>query len=362
MRYIAYIFSCIGISSVLGVRFASAHVAYVLPPETIVQNSGTDFAFLFSPLTNINNLVIIIASLLLVGAIYYLGHHTPMVLTSISKIKHRLTGYDDLVPLFLRVGLGILFMGAAFHNVFVSPVIPYFPTIGGLELILGFCLFLGLFVTPALLTVIAFYFVGLAHNGYIIGNLEVLGAAVALLLLGTSRPGLDDILGIPTFLRNKWAMYAPLVLRICLGGALIFLAFYEKIFNPHYFSTVVETYNLTSLIAVSPAMWTLSAGIIELLLGLLILFGFKTRLTSILGFLVVTILFFIFNEDVYAHVTIFVTLSVLLITGGGHWSLDEYIEHAKHAKAKSSTPKAPRAIRKIAAKKASRKRAAKKVA
>jgi uncharacterized membrane protein YphA (DoxX/SURF4 family) len=127
--------------------------------------------------------------------------------------------------------------------------------------------------------------------------------------------------------RDRLSKYAPLVLRIALGGAFIFLAFYEKIFNPHFFSTVVEAFHLTSIIQVSPAMWTLSVGLIELIVGLCIIFGFKTRVTSAIAFAVFICTFFFFRESVFSHVTIFAGLSSLFIMGGGNLSIDEHISH-----------------------------------
>ena len=96
--------------------------------------------------------------------------------------------------------------------------------------------------------------------------------------------------------------------------------------NPHASELVVQKYNLTSAIAVSPEMWVFSVGIIELVVGLFLLIGFKTRLTSAIAFAVLVVTFFYFKEDIFSHVTLFGSLSVLFITGGGIWSVDRYLE------------------------------------
>jgi uncharacterized membrane protein YphA (DoxX/SURF4 family) len=121
---------------------------------------------------------------------------------------------------------------------------------------------------------------------------------------------------------KKWEKYIPLIGRLGLGISMTYLALYEKIFNPHLSELVVSKFHLTSAIGVSPAMWVLSAGIIEFAVGLFIIIGFHTRLTSAIAFVVVTTTFFFFKEEVYAHVTLFGMLSVLFITGGGHYSVD----------------------------------------
>ncbi|MBP7831921.1 MAG: DoxX family protein [Candidatus Pacebacteria bacterium] len=340
MRYIALAFSFL----FLGARSASAHVGYVVETETLKSIGGTDFSFLFSPFHDINNVMIMLCVILMIGALYYLGHHIPAFIHELTFIKKQIVSYKDYAPWILRLGLGIMLMGAGIHGVLISPIAPTVVSVAALELIIGFCLLLGFLITPSLLIVIGFYLAGLLNNGYLFGSLEVIGSAIALFLLADSRPSFDHIVGIPMLMRNKLAEYAPIVLRIALGGAFVFLAFYEKIFNPHYFESVVESFNLLSVMPVSAAMWTLSVGIIELIVGLFLIFGFKTRITSAIAFFVFTATFFFFGEKVYSHVSIFAGLSALFILGGGIWSVDEYLENRSNKPAKPAKARAPRKI------------------
>lgn len=341
MRNIAFIFSSIFVF-VTSARTTSAHVAYVTNPESLTHSGGTDFTFLFSPLTNINNMMMILCFLLMIGATYYLGHNVPKLIKELSFIKKQLMSYSEYVPWILRLGLGIMLLGAGLHGVLISPVAPAVTDIAAVELIVGFSLLLGFLITPSLLIIIGFYLAGLIHNGYMFGSLEVLAAAISLFLLADNRPSFDNIVGIPMLFRNRLAKYVPLILRIGVGATFIFLAFYEKIFNPHFFSTVVQSFNLTSIIPVSSAMWTLSVGLIELLVGIFIIFGFKTRITSAIAFCVFITTFFFFKESVFSHVSIFAGLSALFILGGGIYSIDEYIENTKKTtKTKATTLRKP---------------------
>ncbi len=307
--------------------------------------------------------MIIVASLLMIGAIYFLAHHIPKNLKELSLIKKRILSYEEYVPMILRIGLGILLIGASLHNVFLMPSNPFFPSAVGVEIIVGVCLLLGLMITPSLLIIIGFYIAGIIHNGYLIGNLEILGSSLAILLLANSRPGFDNILNIPELFRNKWAKYAPLILRVALGGGFIFLSFYEKIFNPHYFANLVENNNLMAIIPVTPAMWALLFGILQMIIGFFVLFGFKTRITSILVLFFVSFTYKIFGIDFYAVAVIFSVVTALFITGGGKISIDDHIEHPPK-KVRKSADKKPRArkARKSTAKKTTRKRAVKKLA
>ncbi|MBP6926276.1 MAG: DoxX family protein [Candidatus Pacebacteria bacterium] len=323
MSYVASLLSFLFSSA----HTASAHVAYVADTKTLEATAGTDFTFLLSPFNDTNNIVMMICLLLMLGASYYLAHHLPAFVKELSYVKKQLQSYQDYVPWILRLGLGIMLMGAGMHSVLISPISPTIISVAALEFIVGFAVLFGFLLTPGLLIIIGFYLTGLFNNGYMFGNLEVFGSAIALFLIASNKPGFDHLVGIPMLFRDRLKKYAPLILRIALGGAFIFLAFYEKIFNPHFFSTVVESFNLTSIIPVTPAMWTLSVGLIELIVGLCIIFGFKTRVTSAIAFVVFICTFFFFKESVYSHVTIFAGLSSLFIMGGGYLSIDEHIAH-----------------------------------
>ena len=107
---------------------------------------------------------------------------------------------------------------------------------------------------------------------------------------------------------------------------MIYLALYEKILNPHLSADVVKLFELSSVIPVSPEMWILSTGLIEFFIGLMLLIGFETRLFSIIAFSVLSLTFFFFKEAVYPHVTLFGTLSILIITGGSNYSIDHFLQ------------------------------------
>jgi uncharacterized membrane protein YphA (DoxX/SURF4 family) len=96
---------------------------------------------------------------------------------------------------------------------------------------------------------------------------------------------------------------------------MVYLALFEKLLNPHLSELVVDKFNLTAVVPVSPQMWVVSVGIIELVIGLVLLLKWKPRLISVITFLVLIMTFFGFREAVYAHVTLFGVLSAILILG-----------------------------------------------
>jgi uncharacterized membrane protein YphA (DoxX/SURF4 family) len=304
---------------------ASAHVGYVVGQKDFAEHLGRDDHYIFSPLSNKNDLLMIFATLLGVFVLYFLAWKINRIRNWIIAIRMRLDTYTDYIPWILRLSLGIAFIGASVAHVLISPTLPV-AAFAGIELLIGFFLLSGFLVVPSAIIGFILYMVALSQKFYIVGNLEIATALIALLILGSSRPGIDDILGIPHLHAEKFKKIVPFLLRIGIGGALVFLSLYEKVLNPHVSDLVVQKYHLASIIPVGAPMWVFAVGMIELAVGLFILIGFQTRLVTAVAFLVLMTTFFFFKEEVYSHVTLFGVLSALFITGGGIWSLDSVLK------------------------------------
>jgi uncharacterized membrane protein YphA (DoxX/SURF4 family) len=140
----------------------------------------------------------------------------------------------------------------------------------------------------------------------------------------------DDLFGIPGIPASEsFTSKISFILRLGIGGTFIWLACFEKIFNPHLFAQVVEHYSLTNMIAVNSAMWTLSTGIIELIIGLMLLLGIHTRVAAVIAYSVLISTFLYFGEHVSAHVTLFGVLAALFILGNGNVSLETWYAKRK---------------------------------
>lgn len=263
-------------------------------------------------------------SIILLSVVIFCIPKIPAIKRYLSKIKETLESYWIEIPWMLRLSLGIALIGAGTAQVLISPLLPFEPAFSSIQIILGFLLLAGFLITPATIATILLYFVALLKDPYLLGNVEFFFGAVALLAFSSPRPGVDDILGIKMHAIHGLRKFVPFILRMGVGGAMLYLALHEKIFNPHISELVVNQFNLTSVINVPPAMWVAGAGIVEGVIALLIIFGYKTRFVSTLAFLVITLTFFAFKEDVYSHITLFGIFSALISTGGGHWSIDNW--------------------------------------
>lgn len=303
---------------------AMAHVEYVLEDEQFLENQGSDVNFLLSALTNPWYLALIGISVIVVLILGYVLPTKRFVKDEVKYLKKEASTYAEFIPWMGRLGLGIALIGAGSAQILISPIEATTSLLSTIQIFVGFMLLAGLLTgIMAWLSVILF-FTGLMSNSYLFGNLDFLGLALSVIVLSQSKPGIDDLFGIKFYLGvEKFKEYAPLLLRLGIGGAMVFLALYEKILNPHTSALVVELYNLQAAVPVSAAMWVLGAGVVELIIGVALLVGWKTRLMSGIAFLVLSLSFFYFNETVFSHITLFTTLSMLFVSGGGAKSVDE---------------------------------------
>lgn len=324
MKKIHYIISALVL--LVAPMFSFAHVGYVVEHEEFAAHAGADFAYLLSPLQETNNVLLFVFGAIGIVLLYWLSHKSYFVREEIAVVNERLESYHEFVPWILRLSLGIALIGAGAGSVLISPLQTAVGSIAGVELALGFLILLGFVLVPVTILAGIVYLTALAGNFYLFGNFDFFAIALGVIVLGSSRPGLDDMLGMPKLAMERLRAYVPFILRTGVGLAMMFLAIYEKILNPHLSALVVQNFNLTAAIPVSPEMWVLSAGIVEFLVGLFIFIGFHTRLTVIIAFAVISMTFFFFGEEVYSHVTLFGILSAIFIYGGGKWSIDRLLQ------------------------------------
>ena len=125
--------------------------------------------------------------------------------------------------------------------------------------------------------------------------------------------------------RAEWWQRSLLVLRVLSGIAFLFIALGDKIWNPDLGEAFLQNYphfNVLRLVGfdVSDQTLALSAGVIEVAAGLLLISGFLTRV-------VIAVLLVPFNltvpflpaEEMIGHLPIFGILYVLLVNGPGRW-------------------------------------------
>lgn len=304
---------------------ALAHVRYIATPEEIESLGKPDYAALLSPLSEPKYIIMMVATVIVVLGVYFYLNHNKYFHKWAIHMQHVGESYRPYIPWITRLSLGIILIGGATKGFLISPVLDVaFPWIALVQLVIGFFLMAGFLVGFSAVIAFALFIYTLVQDPYLIGSFDILALIISLLVLDSRRPGVDDIIGIPDFLHiRKLRKYLPTILRVGIGVGMAYLAVVEKIMTPHLAAHVAEVTELTSVIPVSAMMWTFAAGVIEFVVGLLLVIGFKTRLASVAALFILSMSFFYFGEDVTSHVTLFGTLSAVFILGVGPLGIDK---------------------------------------
>ena len=312
-------------------RSAVGHVDYVTDPES----SADPIGFLLETLAQPGALLVLLVGLVLVViATLAWARWRPLEAARLRFVE-RTDGYHEYLPWMIRLSVGLVLIGAGLSRALFMPSIA---ADGLAALVLtgtGFLLLLGLAVRPAAVLALAAYLLTLALHPETVMMLDVAGGLVAAAILGPGRPSVDDLLRA-AFPRGPGARAAtenlaagrnddvvPLIVRLGLGGAFAASGIVDKLLIHEQALAAVEKYGLTAVVPVSAELWVVGAALVETALGVAIMLGVLTRFSAVIGFAVLTQALFALPDDpVIAHVGLFGLSSVLVVLGGGRWSLD----------------------------------------
>ncbi|NHX37912.1 MULTISPECIES: DoxX family protein [Halolamina] len=271
----------------------------------------------------------------------------------LAVLRTTLRSYDDLLPWLARLAIGLPMVGAGFTGYLFSPAatadllgLPG-PLIRLYGISVGFLLVFGFATRIAALAGLLGYVVGLAFSPALLLALEYVPGFLVILLLGGGRPSADHVFSRLSAaegtvyqrfdpVRETLAPIGerlaartdlvPVIVRVGLGASFVYLGIVQKLFMPGQALAVVAKYDLTSVVPVSPELWVVGAALTEMALGIALALGLFTRAgcgVAILMF--TTTLFGLPDDPVMAHVSLFGLVSVLVITGGGAYSLDRWL-------------------------------------
>jgi uncharacterized membrane protein YphA (DoxX/SURF4 family) len=309
----------------------TAHVDYVTDPD----GSPDPIGFLVDTLTDPVALVLIVLGAAVVVALLLAwARWRPLESARQRFIVHAQT-YTEYVPWIVRLSAGLVLIGAGLSRVAFMPTLDASTPMAIVLTAAGFLILLGLAVRPAALAALAIYAVAIVANPVLVMMLDVAGALAAIAVLGPGRPSLDDLLraafprgpGARAATENLGAGhyddFVPLLVRLGLGGAFVASGIVDKLLVYEQALAAVEKYALTSVVPVPAELWVVGAFLVETALGVAILLGVMTRVSAVVGFAVLTLAMFALPDDpVIAHVGLFGLSSVLVLVGGGRWSLD----------------------------------------
>ena len=336
-----------GVLAVL-VRPAAAHVEYVTPGGDPIPV----LPWLIDALTTPFILAVLAGGFLatVAGLAAYL-YIRPFP-ADIAAFRNAMTDYEDLLAWLLRLSMGMPMIAAGFEGYLFSPAVelPYPTALRLFGISVGFFLLFGLATRVTAVWALFVYLVALPFHPQLLLAFEFVPGLIAVALVGSGRPSADAVISrmaddektvysdLDPFYRRVAVPFAeriepytqltPIVLRVGLGIAFIYLGITQKLMRPGDALAVVEWYNLTAIVPVQPELWVIGAGLSEALVGVMLIGGAFTRGFALVGFvLFTTTLFGLPDDPVVAHISLFGLVSALLITGGGPYSVDEWLKN-----------------------------------
>jgi uncharacterized membrane protein YphA (DoxX/SURF4 family) len=329
-------------------RPVTAHVDYVTDSPGEPMDA---VAFLVNTLSDpLNAALFGVSGVVAVAGIGTYLYVRPTI-RDIVILREKLASYADLIPWMLRLAVGLPLVGAGFEGYLFAPTVTFNtganPLLRVLFIGLGFCILFGLATrivsTIGLLT----YGWAIVTDPSVILAIEYVPVFLALFVLGGGRPSADDMLlevasaegtiygridpvhrlkGLLDARTAPFREYVPTILRVGMGAAFVYLGLIQKLAQPGSGLLVVEKYNLTAVIPVSPEMWVVGAGVTEIAVGLALIAGFFTRGAAAASFvLFTTTLFGLPDDPVLAHVALFGMASAVFTLGSGPLSFDRWI-------------------------------------
>jgi uncharacterized membrane protein YphA (DoxX/SURF4 family) len=327
----------------LNFQQASAHENYVLTNQQINADLANNNLNILDALKDSGNLKVSltvgVASLIVI-ILYFLfylskaGEVFDFYLQKLEPVGH----------VILRLALAASLIASAHFNSFLGPEIPLTSLPFGLVLkpllyILGVMLALGIWseITGAI-SFILLILATFVYRNYMITYFNYFGEFFVLMFFGSRIFSLDRIFHNIKEVAKKYHNLELAIIRITYGISVIYPAITYKLLHPAVIINIVNQYHLNQihwLFPHDPLLISLGAGLTQIAVGIFIIFGFETRLSTLITFILMSMSVLFFKEAVWPHYILLALALYLIINNGGKYGLDQYIKNRKTAPEKS---------------------------
>lgn len=223
---------------------------------------------------------------------------------------------------------GAFFLIAGTHEYLFSPNvtlesgIPYLLVVA--QIAIGIAFLAGAYARVAALALAGLWILGFAYTDviFMVEDIWVLSTAIFIFIMGTDYFSLVPFKAL-AHIGQRFRAYALPILRLGTGATLLVLGFSEKILRPELGINFLDSHpwNFMQLLGFewySDYLFTLSAGAVEALFGLIFILGIVTRLNALVAAFVFTIPLFILGPiELAGHLPHFAAIILLLLFGGG---------------------------------------------
>jgi hypothetical protein len=290
----------------------------VLPHEAWFTEARPpyDWSFTVQPLT----LVLIGAAVALAVGWRVAASRFPAPEISLLRPLGRLAPY---IPRLLGVHAGVSLLAQAARGTYLAPSLdlpssPLGSALAIAEGVLGVWLVTGFRIRAAAVLLVAAGPLGMPSYGVvpILERVDLLGVALFLALLPP-----EDTPGGAVDAGPERVRVPLFALRLAIGGALIILAFTEKLARPDLALVLLDRYPAFNVlqafgIPVGDLAFVRIAGAVELLFGLLIISGALPQIAVIVaGIPFNATLFFLGTEELIGHLPVYGAMLALLVYG-----------------------------------------------
>jgi uncharacterized membrane protein YphA (DoxX/SURF4 family) len=331
-----------GLSIAAGTGAASAHEAWVLTADQMTALLAEPTPAIFAGVTPLNLAITMMASVaFLVGIMADVPYKT-MVL---PVVRRRTALLRDYLPLFMRLCLSALLAMAALglmprHGVESMTVSTLLlpdldlPQLGGgwswligVQLALAAAFAIGLYVRAAaagfiLLNILAVALFGVVMFDYL-GHL--VAPAVLLLFSGSGRfaiplPTVPGARRLVTLLEGQPLQRVMFVVQMMVGATFVYMGLAKKLLQPNLIIGVLESHGF-SFLGIPVEIIAFCMAMVEIVVGMLIMFGAMLELVTVALFFCFMFLAFMLNESIMLHIHIYASMAAFVVLGAGTWNL-----------------------------------------
>ncbi|MEX2534304.1 MAG: DoxX family membrane protein [Trueperaceae bacterium] len=229
-----------------------------------------------------------------------------------------------LAPMIIGVHLAVPLLIAGVSGTLLAPSVPldgaWRYLLGLVQTGIALSFFYGGFARPAAVALAVLWLLGfwVASPVAMFENAHFLGFAAFFFLAGRGPFAIDRLIFPKLEPPAALARYAVTVLRIGVGLSFIVIAFTEKLANLPLALAFLERYplNFTPSLGVPlpDPLFILAAGTVELIIGLLLVFGIFVRETIVVAWLPFNLTLTVFNwVELVGHLPFYGVMALLLI-------------------------------------------------
>jgi uncharacterized membrane protein YphA (DoxX/SURF4 family) len=317
--------------------FAHAHEQYVLTKNQINADVAFQGPSVWSSLNNPENLKIALSvgvGALLVFILYFFWERSKWD-KKFERFMNKLEPFGHVV---LRIAVAVSLIMSAYFSVFLGPEIPLTTIPFGLALkfvlyILGTMILFGFWSELAgLASLVILFLATWVYKDYMISYINYLGEFLALVWFGSRTFSIDRMIyGVKAWTK-KYQKYELALIRVTYGISVMYPAIIYKLVHPEVIVDIVNRYNLTQfhwLFPSDPLLISLGTGLAQIVVGVFLIFGFETRLSTFITFTLMILSVLFFKEAVWPHYILLALAFYLIINNGGELSVDHYIQKWK---------------------------------